>query len=145
MSLGSVKSKYSNAKPGILLVTICFKKNQNDAQISKFWIIWNYKFAIMIKRSAWTAWLADRIKPKIFLLVGLSKGGNNTLGDLSGGYLKLTVLIGWFIPLSPDGGGVKMAATLTADWGTSGMAVSVTIKFTLSRMVIEECTTSVKN
>ena len=38
-----------------------------------------------------------------------------------------------------------MAATLTADWGTSGMAVSVTIKFTLSRMVIEECTTSVKN
>ena len=56
MSLGSVKSKYSNAKPGILLVTICFKKNQNDTQISKCWIIWNHKFAIMIKRSDWAAW-----------------------------------------------------------------------------------------
>jgi len=105
MTLGSVKSKYFNAKAGIRLVSICFKKNQNDAQIAKRWILWNYKFAIMIKRCAWATWYADLFKPRIFLLVGLSRGGSTPLGDLNGGYFKLTVLIGWRIPLSPDGAG----------------------------------------
>ena len=145
MTIGSVKSKYSNAKAGVLLVSICFKKDQNDSQITKRWMLWHYKFAILIKRCAWATWLADRFRPKIFLLVGLARCAGCTLGDLNGGYFKLTVLIGWLIPLSPDGCGVKMAATLTADWGPSGMSVSVTVKFTLSHEVIENCTTSVKN
>jgi len=144
MGLSSVKSKHSNAKAGILLLSVCFKKNQNDAQISKRWVLWYYKFAILIKRCAILTSVHNQYKPKLFLIVGVSRGGTNPVGDLNGGYFKLVVLIGWLFPCAPAGFGVKIAAIITADWGPSGVDFSVSVKLTLSHDCIEALSYSVK-
>jgi hypothetical protein len=137
MGLSSVKSKHSNAKQGILLISVCFKKNQNDAQVTKRWILWHYKFAVLIKRCAISTFQNDLFKPKLFLIIGISRGGGNPIGDLNGGYFKLVINIGWLFPCAPAGFGVKIGASLTADWGPNGFDAYLSVKFTFSHDCIE--------
>ncbi|MCP4742272.1 MAG: hypothetical protein GY871_08615, partial [Actinomycetales bacterium] len=107
MGLSTLSTKHSNAKAGILLLSVCFKKNQNDSQITKRWVLWYYKFAILIKRCALSEYTHNLYTPKLFLIVGASRGTGFSVGDISGGYFKLIILIGWLFPCAPAGFGVK--------------------------------------
>ena len=140
----SVKAKYSNARTSVLLISVCFTKDQNVQQVSKRWMIGNWKFVVLTKRCAmsdyWDQWFAA----KFFVLIGVSRCLTCTVGDLNGGYIKVIFILSKLIPVGPAGFGVKITAAVTADWGPRGASVSVSAKIMLSHEMIENYSSSVK-
>ena len=144
MSHHTTGAKFSNAKAGILLISICFLKKENEGQVSKRWTLWNWKFAVLIKRCAVANWRHAKYAPKLFLMIGVAKTSSSNIGDFSGGYFKVVILIATLFPCSPVGFGIKISAALTADWGPSGMSVMVSVKIMLSHECIESQSYNIK-
>ena len=149
MGLTSVSPKYSNAKAGVLLLTLCFKKRNAKGQFisvnvkDKRWDWRNWNFGVLIKRCAWSTTAHNKAIPKFFVLISTGKTPTS-IGTHTGGYIKVIYLLGKLIPCGPAGFGVKLSVSITVDWGSSGFEGSISMKIMVSHVAIEEQSYSVR-
>ena len=81
---------------------------------------------------------------KFFVLIGTATNTWSPIGSQQGGYIKVVFILSKLIPVGPAGFGVKLTAAVTADWGPSGAAATVSAKLMLSHDCIESRPTSQK-
>ena len=142
MAIDSVDPKYTNAKVGILLITLCFKKRNAKGQFisinvkDKRWDWRNWNLGILVKRCHPNITLHNKAIPKMFVLISAGTS-THSLGSHIGGYVKIVYLIGKLIPVGTAGFGVKLSATVTIDWGSNGFEGSIALKIMMSHTVIE--------
>ena len=144
VGLGSITPKYSGARAGVLLIAVCFAKAENINSTSKRWKIGNWKFSVLSKRCAILDVEDAKFGAKFFVLLGTATNKWSTIGGHYGGYIKVIFILSKLIPAGPAGFGVKLTAAVTADWGPSGAAASVSAKLMLSHEMIETQKKSVK-
>ena len=149
MAIDSVSPKYTNAKVGILLITLCFKKRNAKGQFisinvkDKRWDWRNWNLGILVKRCHPSITLHNKAIPKMFVLISAGTA-TNMIGNHTGGYVKIVYLLGKLIPVGTVGFGVKLSVTVTIDWGASGFEGSIAMKIMMSHSCIEDQSYRVK-